>query len=129
MSNYAKINIDEVEDLAPQFGMAEMGEARFARSAIGGERIGLAYYRLKPDQRLGFGHRHAEDEEVYMVLSGSGRFKVGDEVFAVGPRDLIYVPPQSMRGWEGDAGGMEVVAFGSHTDGAHADMDQEFWTD
>jgi len=127
MSNYTKINIAEVEDLAPQFGMSETGESRFARGALGAQRIGMAYYKLNPGRRLGFGHRHAEDEEVYLVLSGSGRFKVGDEVFDVGPRDLVFVPPDSMRSWEGDDGGMELVAFGGHTEGAAPDMDQEFW--
>ena len=127
MRNYVKINIAEVEDLAPKFGMDEMGEARFARGVLGAEQIGLSYYRLKPGQRLGFGHRHESDEEVYLVLSGSGRFKVDDDVFEVGPRDLVFVPPTSMRGWECDADGMEMIAFGGHTEGSATDMDQEFW--
>jgi quercetin dioxygenase-like cupin family protein len=127
MSNYAKVNIAEVEDLAPRFGMSDMGEARFARGVLGAEQIGLSYYRLKPGQRLGFGHRHEDDEEVYLVLSGSGRFKVGDDVFDVGPRDLVFVPPSAMRGWECDEGGMEMIAFGAHTEGDAASMDQEFW--
>ena len=129
MSDYSKVNIAEVEDLAPQYGMGEMGEARFARGSLGAERIGLAYYKLNPGQRLGFGHKHESDEEVYLVLSGTGRFKVGDEVFEVGPHDLVFVPPASMRGWECDDGGMELVAFGGHTEGAGADMDQEFWAE
>lgn len=128
MSDYVKVNIAEVEDLAPKFGMADVGEARFARGALGAERIGLAYYKLKPAQRVGFGHRHESDEEVYLVLSGSGRFKVGDEVFDVGPRDLVFVPPSSMRGWECGPEEMEMIAFGGHTEGAGADMDQEFWS-
>ena len=127
MSNYVKVNIAEVEDLAPKFGMGDMGEARFARGVLGAEQIGLSYYRLNPTQRLGFGHRHESDEEVYLVLSGSGRFKVDDEVFAVAARDLVFVPPSSMRGWECVAGGMEMIAFGSHTEGSVTDMDQEFW--
>ena len=127
MSNYTKVNIAEVEDLAPKFGMDQVGEARFARGVLGAEQIGLSYYKLKPDQRLGFGHRHESDEEVYLVLSGSGRFKVDDEVFGVGPRDLVFVPPSSMRGCECDADGMEMIAFGGHTEGATTDMDQEFW--
>jgi mannose-6-phosphate isomerase-like protein (cupin superfamily) len=127
MSNYTKINIAEVEDLAPKYGMSETGESRFARGALGAQRIGLAYYKVNPGRRLGFGHRHAEDEEVYLVQSGSGRFKVGDEVFSVGPRDVVFVPPDSMRSWEAGEDGMELIAFGGHTEGAAADMDQEFW--
>ena len=122
MSEYVKINIGEVEDMAPQYGMSELGEARFARGALGAERIGLAYYKLNPGQRLGFGHRHGEDEEVYLVLSGSGRFKVDDEVFEIGSHDLVFVPPHAMRSWECDDGGMELVAFGGHTEGAGAEI-------
>ena len=103
MSEYTKINIGEVEDLAPQYGMDEICQARFARGALGAQQIGMAYYELKPGQRLPFGHRHAEDEEVYLVQSGSGRFKVGDEVFGVGPHDVVFVPPHSMRSWEGSS--------------------------
>ena len=127
MSEYTKLNIAEVEDLAPQYGMDEICEARFARRALGAQRIGMAYYALKPGQRLPFGHRHAEDEEVYLVQSGSGRFKVGDEVFGVGPRDLVFVEPDAMRGWEAGEEGLELIAFGGHTEGASADMDQAFW--
>jgi quercetin dioxygenase-like cupin family protein len=127
MSEYTKINIGEVEDLAPQYGMDEICQARFARGALGAQQIGMAYYELKPGQRLPFGHRHAEDEEVYLVQSGSGRFKVGDEVFGVGPHDVVFVPPQSMRSWEAGEDGMALIAFGGHTEGAGADMDQEFW--
>ncbi len=129
MRDYTKLAIDEVDDLAPQYGMGEMGEARFARSALGAERIGMAYYRLNPGKRLEFGHRHADDEEVYLVASGSGRFKVGDEIFEVAPRDLVFVAPASMRAWEAGPDGMELIAFGGHTDGAGAEMDQGFWED
>jgi quercetin dioxygenase-like cupin family protein len=127
MSDYSKVNIAEVEDLAPKFGMDDMGEARFARGVLGAEQIGLSYYKMNPSQRLAFGHRHESDEEVYLVLSGSGRFKVEDEVFDVGPRDLVFVPATSMRGWECGDDGMEMIAFGGHTEGTETQMDQDFW--
>jgi quercetin dioxygenase-like cupin family protein len=129
MSDHTKINLSDVKDLAPEFGKADMGEARFAREAVGAESIGLAQYRMNPGARVGFGHRHETDEEIYLVVSGSGRFKVRDDVFAVGPRDLVYVPPKAMREWEAGADGMEVIAFGGHTDGAHPDMQPGWWTD
>jgi mannose-6-phosphate isomerase-like protein (cupin superfamily) len=129
MAKHKKVNFSEVKDLAPDFGMDGVGEARFARADLGAERIGLARYRLRPGKRLGFGHRHGESEEVYMVLSGSGRFRVGDEVFAVGPDDVVYCPPEAMREWEAGAEGMDVLAFGAHTEGEDHEMKQDFWTD
>jgi mannose-6-phosphate isomerase-like protein (cupin superfamily) len=127
MTTYRKLTLTDVKDLAPEYGMTGMGEARFTRDALGAERIGLAHYRMVPDHRLGFGHRHGESEEVYVVLSGSGRFKVGDEEFPVVALDAVYCPPDAMREWESGPEGMELLAFGAHTEGESSDMDREFW--
>jgi quercetin dioxygenase-like cupin family protein len=128
MSEYTKINLSEVTDLAPQFGMGEMGEARFARQQLGAEKIGLTYYSMNGGNRVGFGHTHAEVEEAYFVLSGSGRFKVGDDIFDVAPRDVVYVAPKAMREWEAGEDGMEMLAFGGHAEG-DAEMQPGWWTD
>src|SRR3984957_18279988 len=110
MSEYTKINVGAVEDLAPQYGRDEVCEARCPPWALGASQIGMAHYTLKPGQRLPFGHRHAEDEEVYLVQSGAGRFKIGDDVFAVGPQDVVFVPPDLMRSWEAGEDGMALIA-------------------
>ncbi len=119
-------NLAEAEDVAPAFGMAEMGEARFPREALGAQRIGLAHYKMHPGRRLGFGHRHEQSEEIYLVLAGKGRFKVGDEVFDIGPKDVIFCPPDAMREWEAGPEGMELLAFGGHAEN-ESHMDPDFW--
>ncbi|MFZ0044132.1 MAG: cupin domain-containing protein [Solirubrobacteraceae bacterium] len=129
MTGYKKLNLSEVKDLAPDFGMGDMGEARFAREALGAEGIGLACYRMNPGRRIEFGHHHSEAEETYLVLSGSGRFKVGDEVFDVGPRDVVYVAPAEMRAWEAGDDGLEMIAFGSRDEGGGAEMQPGWWSD
>jgi quercetin dioxygenase-like cupin family protein len=129
MNGYKKLNLSEVKDLAPDFGMSEVGESRFAREALGAEGIGLAYYRTNPGRRLGFGHRHAQAEETYLILSGSGRFKVEDEIFDVGPRDVVYVSPEAMREWEAGDDGLEMVAFGGRDEEGGAEMEPGFWSD
>ncbi len=128
MSQYTKINLSEVSDLAPQFGMGDMGEARFARQQLGAEKIGLTYYKMNAGNRVGFGHTHAEVEEAYVVLSGGGRFKVGDDILDVGPRDVVYVAPTVMREWEAGSEGMEMLAFGGHAEG-DAHMEHGWWDD
>ena len=128
MSDYTKINVADVKDQAPDFGMAEIGESRFARQQLGAENIGLTYYKVNPGKRLGFGHTHAEVEETYFVVSGGGRFKVQDDIFDVGQRDIVYVPPKAVREWEAGGDGMELLAFGGHVEG-DAEMMQGFWTD
>ena len=117
MSDYAKVNLREVEDQAPSFGLAEMGESRFARRALGAETVGLAYYVVLPGQRQPFGHCHSEDEEIYVVLSGSGRARVGDEIVELGRFDALRVAPAATRAFEAGDDGLELVAFGSHHEG------------
>jgi mannose-6-phosphate isomerase-like protein (cupin superfamily) len=129
MTDYTKLNLDDVKDLAPDFGMGAMGQARFAREALGADRIGLANYRMNGGQRLGFGHRHDDSEEVYVVIAGSGRFRVGDDVFDVGRRDVVYCPPQAMREWEAGPDGMELLAFGAHAEGGDTEMERGWWSD
>jgi mannose-6-phosphate isomerase-like protein (cupin superfamily) len=128
MSTHAKVNLDDVDDMAPKHGMGEMGSARFPRKALGAEGIGLANYTMNPDQRIGFGHRHGEVEEVYVVISGSGRFKVDDEIIDVSARDVVYVPPSAIRAWESGPDGLELIAFGHHVEG-DGEMTQGWWTD
>jgi oxalate decarboxylase/phosphoglucose isomerase-like protein (cupin superfamily) len=128
MSDYTKINVSDVKDQAPDFGMAEIGEARFARQQLGAEKIGLTYYKINGGKRLGFGHTHSEVEETYVVISGGGRFKVQDDIFDVGLRDVVYVPPNAVREWEAGDGGMEMLAFGGHAEG-DAEMKPGWWTD
>lgn len=129
MATYTKINLTDVKDLAPDYGMAEMGEARFARQSLGAERIGLAHYRMNGGRRVGFGHRHRESEEMYVVLSGSGRFRVGDDILDVTTRDVVYVPPDTMREWEAGPEGLELLAFGAHAEGETPDMEPGWWDD
>ena len=128
MPTHMKINLDDVKDLAPDFGMERMGEARFARSAVGAEQVGLTNYRMNGGQRIGFGHRHGEVEEIYVVIAGSGRFKVEDEVFPVVVKDVVYCRPQAMREWEAGPDGLELLAFGGHAEN-DVEMQPGWWTD
>jgi quercetin dioxygenase-like cupin family protein len=129
MPKHTKINLEDVKDLAPDYGMSEMGQARFARRDLGAERIGLSHYRMNGGRRVGFGHCHGESEEMYVVLSGSGRFRVGDDVFEVRARDVVYCPPDAMREWEAGPDGMEMLAFGGHAEGEDSTMERGWWTD
>ena len=127
-NGYARINIDEVEDLAAKYGMGELGEARYLREDVGAEAIGLTYYRMNPGRRTGFGHRHKEAEEMYVVLTGGGRVKLGDEVVELKVRDVVRVAPDTIREFEAGPDGMELLATGTHVEG-DGEMLQEWWTD
>ena len=129
MSGYTKTNLREVEDSAPKFQMPTEMSARFARTPIGGETLGLSLFQLEPNFRIPFGHKHASQEEVYVVVRGSGRVKVGDEVVDVGQWDAIRFDKDTMRNVEAGPDGIEYVAFGAGEDAREVEMAQDWWSD
>jgi mannose-6-phosphate isomerase-like protein (cupin superfamily) len=120
---------DDVEDAAQRFGVEGL-EARFARGALGLEQSGLSYFRVAPGVRLPWGHSHSTQEEIYLLVSGSGRVKLDDEVLEVRQWDAVRVPPGVMRSFEGGGEGAEIIAFGApNTDNKDVEMVQGWWAD
>jgi mannose-6-phosphate isomerase-like protein (cupin superfamily) len=105
-------------------------EARFARSHIDSAHLGPSYFRYGPGVRAPFGHSHREQEEVYVVTSGSGRAKLGDEIVDLEQWDVIRVAPATVRAFEAGPDGMELVAVGSdRPEGGDGVPVQGFWPD
>ena len=129
MGGYTKKNLRDVEDQAPNFGMPPGIEARFARAALGGETLGLSLQTLAPGFRIPFGHRHAGQEEVYVVLRGSARVKVDDEIVELGALDAIRFDRDAMRAVEAGPDGVEYLAFGAGDDPRDAEVVQDWWRD
>jgi mannose-6-phosphate isomerase-like protein (cupin superfamily) len=113
MSKHTITNLRELEDVAPKFGLEQIHEARFATKELGSEQSGLAYYRIKPGRRQPFGHRHRDEEEVYVVVAGSGRVKLDDEIVSLVQWDAVRVGPETMRSFEAGSDGIEIIAFGA----------------
>jgi len=130
MGNYTKKNLkQEIENQAPKFGMPSELEARFARTALGGETLGLSHMKLAPDFRIPFGHKHVGQEEVYVVVRGSARIKVEDEIVELAEWDAIRFDKNTMRAVEAGPDGVEFVAFGAGEDPTDADMVPGWWSD
>jgi mannose-6-phosphate isomerase-like protein (cupin superfamily) len=127
-NSHTRIRLTDVKDSAPEFGMEETHEARFAQRDLEAEQTGLSHFRLKPGKRQPFGHRHDEAEEVYIVLSGNGRIKLDDEIIQVQPLDAIRVAPHVTRAVEAGRGGIEYIAVGPHYDG-DGELIQGWWSD
>jgi len=123
---YAKKNLREVEDQAAKHGLSEHQEARFARTELGAEQTGLNYLTVKPNQREAFAHRHGEAEEVYVVLEGSGRVKLDDELVELAALDAVRVSPGVARSFEAGPAGLSVLIFGPHVEG-DGEMVSDFW--
>ena len=129
MGGYTKQNLFDVDDSAPNFGMPDGLEARFARRSLDGHELGLSLFRLGPDVRIPFGHKHAEQEEVYVVVKGSGRIKVEDEIVELSTWDAIRLEKDTMRAVEAGPDGIEYLAFGAGDDPTEVEMTQGWWSE
>jgi quercetin dioxygenase-like cupin family protein len=125
---YTVMRLTDVKDSAPQFGTDEAMEARFATDDLEAERTGVSHHRLKPGKRQPFGHKHEQAEEVYVVLGGTGRIKLDDEVIEVEPLDAIRVAPDVIRALEAGPGGIEVLVVGARHDG-DGELVPGWWSD
>ncbi len=125
---FKKVSLAAVDDAAPRNGFGDRWEARVARHALGAERTGVTFFRLRPGKRSPFTHRHTDAEEIYVVLSGSGRVKLDDELVDVGPLDSIRVAPATARAFEAGEDGLDLLAFGPHHAGDGEPVEDP-WTD
>ena len=108
MGAYTKINLKEIE----AGGTGEV-EARFARKHLDSEHLGVSLFRYGSGYRSHTGHSHREQEEVYVVVGGTGRVKLDDEVLALRTWDVVRVAPSTVRAFEGGPDGLELLAIGS----------------
>jgi mannose-6-phosphate isomerase-like protein (cupin superfamily) len=131
MSDFTITNLmDDIEDAAVRFNLDGKLQSRFARSAIGSDHLGVSHFRLEPNFRVPFGHRHREQEEVYVVISGSGRFRLDDEVRDVRQWDVVRVAPTVARAYEAGADGLDMIVIGNdRPEGGDGEMINDFWTD
>jgi len=102
-ASYTLKRLSEVEDSAPKFGFAEHQESRFANADLEAEQTGVSFHRVKPGKRQAFAHRHHQAEEVYVVLAGSGRVKLDDDIVELERLDALRVAPR-VRDHLGDEG-------------------------
>ncbi|HEY5053184.1 MAG TPA: hypothetical protein VII45_07210 [Solirubrobacterales bacterium] len=88
-------------------------EGRLARSYLDSEHLGVSYFRYEPGVRTPFGHSHGEQEEAYVVVAGSGRARLDEEVVELRRWDVLRVAPRVVRAFEGGPEGLELIAIGS----------------
>jgi quercetin dioxygenase-like cupin family protein len=130
MSDYTIKNfLTDIDDMAGGRGVDGV-EARFGRSAMESEHLGVSLFRLAPNQRMPWGHRHREQEEAYVVVSGSGRIRLDDQTRDLRQWDLVRVAPQVARAFEAGPEGLDLLAVGNdRPEGGDGEMVQDFWQD
>jgi quercetin dioxygenase-like cupin family protein len=111
MSGYTIVNLKDIDDTV---GARVPGlEGRFGRSHLGSEHLGVSYWRYEPGKRASAGHRHREQEEAYLVVSGSGRILLDGEAHPIRQWDVVRVSPATVRALEAGPDGLEVIAIAS----------------
>jgi mannose-6-phosphate isomerase-like protein (cupin superfamily) len=129
MADYTHLNLkDDVENMSEKYGLAPDMEARFARSAAGLQGGGFSYQKLAPNFRAPSAHRHKTQEEAYVVVSGSGRVKIEDELRDLRQWDALRIPPQTARAFEAGPDGLELIAIG-FGEGGDGELIENFWAE
>jgi mannose-6-phosphate isomerase-like protein (cupin superfamily) len=130
MSDYTIVNIRESEDFAPKFGMPSELKAHFPRQELDCKIGAVGLERLAPGFRTPFGHRHKQQEELYVIVAGGGRVKLDDEILDVRQWDVIRVAPETMRNFEAGPDGLELIAFGAPiAEDSDGEIVPGWWTD
>ena len=129
---FTRRNIKEdLEDIGSRFEGAPDLEFRAATAALELERSGLSYQRVPPGCRFPYGHTHRRQEEVYVVLRGSGRMKLDDEIVELGEWDAVRVPPGTWRGYEAGPEGLEILVIAAPRIDQRDDVEgrRDWWAD
>jgi mannose-6-phosphate isomerase-like protein (cupin superfamily) len=128
MPSYSHINLLDVEDSSP--AAIEAIEGRFARKHLDSRDLGISLWRYAPGFKAEGGHRHREQEEAYVVVAGSGRILLDDEVLELGQWDVVRVAPEVVRAFWAGPEGLEIVAVGGpKPEGGDGEQTEISWPD
>jgi mannose-6-phosphate isomerase-like protein (cupin superfamily) len=126
MANWSKTNFTAVRDVSPPEVAIQW---RFARNALESRELGVSRFTYEPGARMPWGHRHRVQEEVYVVVAGSGRAKLDDEVIEIEAWDALRVAPAVIRSFEAGPEGLDVICIGSRKqEGRDSERFPDFWT-
>src|SRR3954452_8887905 len=128
MADYAMVNLLDIEDAV---GDRVAGlEGRFARKHLGSTELGISRFSYEPNVRNPGSHSHREQEEAYVVISGSGRVRLDGERREARQWDVIRVAPAVVRAFEAGPDGLDVIAVGgSKPEGGDGVRSDSPWPD
>jgi quercetin dioxygenase-like cupin family protein len=126
MPDWTRKNFTALKDVSPPDVRMQW---RFARSALESPELGVSRFTYEPGARMPWGHRHRAQEEVYVVVAGSGRAKLDDEVIDLATWDVLRVAPAVIRSLEAGPEGMDVICIGGRKpSGPDSERHPDFWT-
>jgi mannose-6-phosphate isomerase-like protein (cupin superfamily) len=126
MPDWTKKSFDDLRDVSPQDAPMQW---RFARDALRSPELGVSRFTYEPGARMPFGHRHGEQEEAYVVVAGSGRAKLDEEIVELNEWDVLRVAPAVIRSFEAGPEGMDLICIGGRRpEGGDNEGFPDFWT-
>jgi mannose-6-phosphate isomerase-like protein (cupin superfamily) len=131
LAGYTRRNLrKDVDDQAEAFGFSPNLEFRVARDALETTESALSFMRLAPGFRLPFGHHHELQEEVYVLLRGSAKLKLDDDILDLEQWDAVRISTGVVRDVEGGPDGAELLLFGApRVPPGDAVVEEEWWKD
>ena len=125
MPDWTKKNFDELRDVSPPDAPMQW---RFAREALRSPELGVSRFTYDPGARMPWGHRHRVQEEAYVVVAGSGRAKLDDEIVELSAWDVLRVAPAVVRSFEAGPEGLDVICIGGRKPkGGDTERFEDFW--
>jgi mannose-6-phosphate isomerase-like protein (cupin superfamily) len=123
---WTKTSFDDLRDVSPEQVQIQW---RFAREALGSPELGVSRFTYEPGARMPWGHRHRAQEEVYVVVAGSGRAKLDDEIIELRASDALRVAPAVIRSFEAGPDGLDMICIGGRRPGGgDTEKFEDFWT-
>jgi mannose-6-phosphate isomerase-like protein (cupin superfamily) len=123
--DWTKTNFDDLRDVSPEHVWIQW---RFAREALGSPELGVSRFTYEPGARMPWGHRHRQQEEAYVVIGGSGRAKLDDEIVELRVSDALRVAPAVIRSFEAGPDGLDVICIGGRKpEGGDTERFEDFW--
>jgi quercetin dioxygenase-like cupin family protein len=128
MSDYSIVNADEVDNAYADSDVP--GEFRALTDALGTEQVAATLIRVPPhsDFEQGTGHRHEQQEELYIVTRGTLTMRFDDEVREVSAGSVVRVAPQTLRSHRnlGDEP-VELWAVSRKIENSDSEKVDDFW--
>jgi mannose-6-phosphate isomerase-like protein (cupin superfamily) len=127
MADWTKRNFEDIKDRSPaDVPMRWL----FSRTEVRSVQVGVSRFSYEPGARMPFAHRHGVQEEVYVVVAGSGRAKLDDEIVEMRMWDVLRVAPQVIRSFEAGPDGMEMICVGGQRPkGGDSQRFDDIWVD
>jgi mannose-6-phosphate isomerase-like protein (cupin superfamily) len=125
MPNWTQTNFGDVDDVSPD-GVGV--QWRFAREALASPELGVSRFTYDPGARMPWGHRHRVQEEAYVVVAGSGRAKLDDQIAELSVWDVLRVAPAVVRSFEAGPEGLDMICIGGRKPkGGDTERFEDFW--